>query len=68
MTVAITVNGEPHTAPPGSTLEQLVSGLTKLTSGVAAAVGGQVVPRGRWAATALQDGDRIEIVTAVQGG
>jgi sulfur carrier protein len=35
---------------------------------VAAAVGGEVVPRKKWAATPVQDGDRIEIVTAVQGG
>ena len=36
--------------------------------GVAAAVGGTVVPRGRWGAQALAAGDEVEIVTAVQGG
>jgi sulfur carrier protein len=68
MTVLITVNGQARTAPRGITLEQLVAEETKLTSGVAAAVGGDVVPRKKWAATAINDGDRIEIVTAVQGG
>jgi sulfur carrier protein len=68
MSVLITVNGEARAAAPGITLEQLVGELTALTSGVAAAVGGDVVPRSRWAATPVQEGDRIEIVTAVQGG
>jgi sulfur carrier protein len=68
MSVLISVNGQARTAPGGITLEQLVAGLTELTSGVAAAVGGEVVPRTKWAATAVNDGDRIEIVTAVQGG
>lgn len=37
-------------------------------TGVAAALNDQVVPRGAWATTTLHDGDRVEIVTAVQGG
>lgn len=36
--------------------------------GVAVALAGQVVPRSRWAATAVEEGDELEIVTAVQGG
>jgi sulfur carrier protein len=68
MSVLITVNGQERTAPGGITLEQLVAELTRLTSGVAAAVGGEVVPRTKWAATSIADGDQIEIVTAVQGG
>ncbi|HEY1622691.1 MAG TPA: sulfur carrier protein ThiS [Streptosporangiaceae bacterium] len=68
MSVLITVNGQARTAPLGITLDQLVAESTELTSGVAAAVGGDVVPRKKWAETAINDGDRIEIVTAVQGG
>ena len=68
MNVLITVNGQARTAPRGITLEQLVGELTEHTSGVAAAVGGEVVPRKQWAATQIEDDDRIEIVTAVQGG
>jgi sulfur carrier protein len=66
--VWINVNGQPYTAARGSTLEQVVGAVTALSSGVAAAVNGEVVPRGRWAATELREGDRLEIVTAVQGG
>jgi sulfur carrier protein len=68
MNVLITVNGKARTAPHGITLDQLVAELTELTGGVAAAVGGEVVPKGRWAVTQVQDGDQVEIVTAVQGG
>jgi sulfur carrier protein len=68
VSVLITVNGQARTAPRGITLEQLVADVTELTSGVAAAVGGEVVPRRQWAAIQVADGDRIEIVTAVQGG
>ncbi|NYV78475.1 sulfur carrier protein ThiS, partial [Streptomyces sp. UH6] len=42
--------------------------LTPARSGVAAAVNETVVPRDRWAGTVLADGDRVEILTAVQGG
>ena len=37
-------------------------------TGVAVAVDGEVVPKARWAATALADGARVEVLTAVQGG
>jgi sulfur carrier protein len=42
--------------------------LPRQFSGVAAAVNGEVVPRSSWAGTVLRDGDRVEVVTAVQGG
>jgi sulfur carrier protein len=68
MTVRVTVNGQPRDVPPGTTLGQLVATVTELASGVAAAVNGEVVPRGSWAARPLGDGDQVEVVTAVQGG
>jgi len=36
--------------------------------GVAVAVDGEVVPRSAWGATPLRDGQRVEVVGAVQGG
>ena len=36
--------------------------------GIAAAVDGEVVPRAEWADTTLEDGQRVEVVQAVQGG
>jgi len=64
----IRVNGESREVPPGTTLDQVVAELSAAPSGVAAAVNESVVPRGAWAATALAAGDRVEILTAVQGG
>jgi sulfur carrier protein len=68
MTVQLRLNGESHELPDGATIAQAVAELTAATSGVAAAVNGEVVPRGSWAVTPLRDGDQIEVVTAVQGG
>ncbi|MFI1322397.1 sulfur carrier protein ThiS [Streptomyces rochei] len=64
----ISVNGEPREVAAGTALDTLVGTLTSAPSGVAAALNETVVPRARWAATALADGDRVEVLTAVQGG
>ena len=68
MSVQVKLNGEPHELPDGATLADAVAQVTDLASGVAAAVNGDVEPRGSWAATPLRDGDQVEVVTAVQGG
>ena len=67
-TVTVTVNGEPREFPPGTALDFVVRSLTAAPSGVAAALNETVVPRARWSATSLSDGDRVEVLTAVQGG
>ena len=68
MSVQVKLNGEPRELPDGSTVAQAVAELTGAPAGVAAAVNGEVVPRGSWAATLLRDADQVEVVTAVQGG
>jgi sulfur carrier protein len=68
MSVQVKLNGEPRDLPDGSTVTQAVAELTAAPAGVAAAVNGEVVPRGAWTATPLRDGDQVEVVTAVQGG
>ncbi|MFD8549533.1 sulfur carrier protein ThiS [Streptomyces sp. NPDC059649] len=67
-TVSVSVNGEPREIPGGLTLDRLVATLSSAPSGVAAAVNEVVVPRTQWPATPLGDGDRVEVLTAVQGG
>ncbi|BAU82640.1 sulfur carrier protein thiS [Streptomyces laurentii] len=67
-TVTVTVNGRARTLTGPATLDDLVAELAPARSGVAAAVNETVVPRGAWAATRLGEGDRVEILTAVQGG
>ncbi|MFD1832019.1 MULTISPECIES: sulfur carrier protein ThiS [Streptomyces] len=66
--VTVHVNGEPREVAAGLTLDRLVAALTTAPTGVAAAVNEAVVPRGQWPATELGDGDRVEVLTAVQGG
>ncbi|MFG2118531.1 sulfur carrier protein ThiS [Streptomyces sp. NPDC048710] len=68
VSVTISVNGERHEVAPGTALDALVKTLTVAPSGVAAAVNETVVPRTQWATTALTEGDRVEVLTAVQGG
>ncbi|WNI32423.1 sulfur carrier protein ThiS [Streptomyces sp. ITFR-6] len=66
--LAVSVNGETVAVAEGTTLDALVATLTEAPSGVAAALNETVVPRGRWSAATLADGDRVEVLTAVQGG
>ncbi len=37
-------------------------------AGVAVAVDGKIIPRGRWAETPLREGVRVMIIRATQGG
>ncbi|MEI5133084.1 sulfur carrier protein ThiS [Streptomyces libani] len=67
-TVAVSVNGEAREIPGGLTLDRLVATLSQAPAGVAAAVNEIVVPRTQWPTTPLGDGDRVEVLTAVQGG
>jgi sulfur carrier protein len=65
----VVVNGESRHLPAGATVESLLQELDiALRRGVAVAVEAEVVPRSGWPARALADGERIEIVTAIQGG
>ncbi|MEU6557924.1 sulfur carrier protein ThiS [Streptomyces sp. NPDC046915] len=66
--VTISVNGERREVAPGTALDTLVESLTAAPRGVAAALNETVVPRAQWPATALAEGDRVEVLTAVQGG
>ncbi|WP_405879226.1 sulfur carrier protein ThiS [Streptomyces sp. NBC_01136] len=64
----IFVNGERRLIAAGTALDTLVATLTVAPSGVAAALNETVVPRAQWSSTSLSEGDRVEVLTAVQGG
>jgi sulfur carrier protein len=64
----ISVNGEGRQVAPGIALDAVVRTLTAAPSGVAAALNETVVPRTQWPSTSLSEGDRVEVLTAVQGG
>jgi len=46
----------------------LVEQVTTAGRGVAVALNGEVVPRSSWPVARLRDGDRVEVLTAAQGG
>lgn len=64
----ITVNGSSEPLVGGTTLAALISARALPTTGIAAAVNGDVVRAAIWADTILADRDVVEIVTARQGG
>jgi sulfur carrier protein len=64
----ITVNGEVQQAPDGLALTELVRQISDQQTGIAVALNSEVVPRGSWPDTSLRAGDRIDVVSAVQGG
>ncbi|MET9466218.1 sulfur carrier protein ThiS [Streptomyces sp. NPDC006544] len=66
--MTISVNGEPLEVEAGTMLAAVVATLTQATRGVAAALNETVVPRGQWPYTSVSEGDRVEVLTAVQGG
>jgi sulfur carrier protein len=68
VSIQVKLNGEPRELPDGATMAEAVAELTAATTGVAAAVNGDVIPRSAWTGTLLRDGDQVDVVTAVQGG
>lgn len=66
----IVVNGATRALDPGVTIADVVAGARRDVSGkgVAAALNGEVVARSEWPPTSLADGDRVEVLTASQGG
>ena len=72
-TMQLSVNGAPSRLAEGTTVADLVLSLVETArdgkaGGIAVAVNESVVPRASWDGTPLADGDRVEILTAVQGG
>ena len=66
--VQLRVNGEPRTAPEGTTVLGLLSSMGVDPQRVAIERNEDVVPRTTWAAAPLADGDRVEIVAFIGGG
>ncbi|MEU8423690.1 sulfur carrier protein ThiS [Micromonospora sp. NPDC048835] len=64
----LTVNGAERSIAAGASVADLVSAIVPHARGVAVAVNGEVVPRAGWPERALRDGDRVEVLTAAQGG
>jgi sulfur carrier protein len=66
--IRIEVNGTVREVPSGATVAIVVAATLPDSSGCAAALNGEVVPRSSWAIERLQPGDRLEILSAAPGG
>jgi sulfur carrier protein len=64
----VNINGDPGELPDGTTVDDVVVQLGKGRKGLAVAVNDEVVSRSRWTTTRLAEDDRVEILTAAQGG
>ena len=66
----VVLNGDPRDLGEGATVREAVtaSGAPREGRGVAVALDGEVVPRRSWDDVPLREGQRIEVVRAVQGG
>ena len=66
----VELNGEPRELANGATVVDVVrvAGGDPEARGFAVAVGGEVVPRGEWDQRRLAEGEKVEVVAAVQGG
>jgi len=68
--MTIELNGQPLELADGARVSDAVaeSAASRDGRGVAVAVDGEVVPRSAWSETPLADGQRVEVVGAIQGG
>ncbi|HET9481074.1 MAG TPA: sulfur carrier protein ThiS [Candidatus Polarisedimenticolia bacterium] len=66
--IGIVLNGQARRVESGLTLESLLARLELPAGRVAVERNRQVVPRARYGAEPIEEGDRLEIVTLVGGG
>jgi sulfur carrier protein len=68
--MTVELNGEQVRLPDAATVAEAVArlGAEERRRGIAVAVDGEVVPRSEWAGTELAEGQKVEVVGAIQGG
>lgn len=65
----ITLNGQSHSANDDDTVTSLVASLGHDDDApIAVAINGEMIPRSRWNAVFIAEGDDVEIVSPMQGG
>jgi sulfur carrier protein len=66
----VDLNGNAVELQAGATVAEAVAatGAEPDRRGIAVAVDGEVVPRSEWEATAIREGQTVEVLQAVQGG
>ena len=66
--MTLQINGQPRVFADGLSLAALVEQLGMKADRLAIELNLDIVPRSQWEATALKDGDKLEIVHFVGGG
>jgi sulfur carrier protein len=64
----IRLNGSEREVAPDARIADVIALLTTTDAGCAVAINDEVVPRHEWDNRTVADGDRVEVLTAVQGG
>jgi thiazole synthase len=66
----VQLNGDTVALPEGASVGEAIeaSGAVAEQRGVAVAVDGEVVPRSEWDRTRLREGQKVEVLAAIQGG
>ncbi|MDF3933033.1 sulfur carrier protein ThiS [Pseudomonas citronellolis] len=64
----IQLNGEPYELPDGQSVAHLLERMELVGRRVAVELNLDIVPRSQHAATALKEGDQVEVVQAIGGG
>ncbi|WP_323963836.1 sulfur carrier protein ThiS [Aeromonas hydrophila] len=68
MTLTIRLNDKAQPLTAGQSVADLLAAQDVNPQGVAVALNGAVLPRGRWAEIRLNDGDELHLFTAIAGG
>ncbi|MDQ3720051.1 MAG: sulfur carrier protein ThiS [Actinomycetota bacterium] len=66
--MSVLLNGQARALEDPATVADAVAAAEAPERGVAVAVDGEVVSRGAWGRTSLSDGQKVEVLQAVQGG
>jgi sulfur carrier protein len=66
--MTVLVNGVADESAVGRTIADVLVDVAGSLRGSAVVVDGEVVPRGEWQRYRLATGQRVEVITAVQGG
>ena len=65
---SVWVNGAAVDVPAGKSVAELIAEYSDRATGIAVAVNQNVLTKAEWTQTTLRAGDRVEIVSATQGG
>jgi sulfur carrier protein len=65
---SVWVNGTAVDGPAGKSVAELIAAYSDRSTGIAVAVNQTVLTKAEWAQTTLEPGDKVEIVSATQGG